>query len=80
MHFFRAPNWCPSGGGGTQEAGSNVAESLVGHRSMRKCDVARSVGLVSTRFGEGGEQLDRRRAQKNGYVACEIHERKPGDF
>ena len=64
MRFIRAPNWCPSGGGGTQEAGSNVAESLVGHRSMRKCTVARSVRRVSTKFGESGEQLDRRRAQK----------------
>ena len=27
--LFRAPIWCPSGGGGTREAGSPVAESLV---------------------------------------------------
>ena len=26
--FFRAPIWCPSGGGGTRDAGSTVAESL----------------------------------------------------
>ena len=27
--LFRAPIWCPSGGGGAREAGSTVAESLV---------------------------------------------------
>ena len=27
--LFRGPIWCPSGGGGTREAGSTVAESLV---------------------------------------------------
>ena len=27
--LFRAPIWCPSGGGATREAGSTVAESLV---------------------------------------------------
>ena len=27
---FRAPIWCPSGGGGTREARSTGAESLVG--------------------------------------------------
>ena len=50
MRFFRAPIWSPSGGGGTQEAENPVAESLIGR--------------VSTRFGEGGEQLDRRRARE----------------
>ena len=31
--LFRAPIWCPSGGvhGGTREAGSSVAETLVAH-------------------------------------------------
>ena len=53
----------PSGGGGTQEAGGTVTESLVGSSSMRKRTVARAIGRVSTRFGEGGEQLDRRRAR-----------------
>ena len=28
-HLFRVPIWCPSGGGGTREAESTVAESLV---------------------------------------------------
>ena len=27
--LFRVPIWCPSGGGGTREAGSTVAESLI---------------------------------------------------
>ena len=27
--LFRALIWCPSGGGGTREAGSSVAESLI---------------------------------------------------
>ena len=36
-------------GGGTREAGSTVAESLV----------VLSIGWVRTRFGEGGGQLDR---------------------
>ena len=40
-------------GGGTREAGSTVAESLV----------VLSIGWVRLRFGEGGGQLDRRRAR-----------------
>ena len=51
---FRAPVWCRSGGGGTREAGSTIAESLVA-----LC----RVGTVRTRFGEGGGQLDHRRAR-----------------
>ena len=27
--LFRAPIWCPSGGGGTREAGKTVVESVV---------------------------------------------------
>ena len=64
MRFSRAPIWSPSRVGGTQEAESTIAESLVGHRSMRKRSVAHSIGRVSTRYGEGEEQLDRRRARE----------------
>ena len=46
-------------GGGTREAGGTVAESLV------EC----SIGWVRTRFGEGGGQLDRRRA-RGGLNPC----------
>ena len=41
---FRAPIWCPLGGGGTREAGDTVAESLVGSSSTRKRVVACIVG------------------------------------
>ena len=41
----------------------SVAESLVGRRSTRERTVSRSIGRVSTRFGKGGGQLDRRRAR-----------------
>ena len=65
MRFFRAPIWSPSRGGGTQETGStDDVESMAGNRSMRKRTVARPIGRVSTRFGEGREQLDRRRARE----------------
>ena len=64
MRFFRAPVWSFSRGRGMQEAENTVAESLVRRCSMRKRTVARSIGRVSTRFGEGGEQLDRRRARE----------------
>ena len=61
MRLFQAPIWCPSGGGGKQEAAVAVAESLVGSGSTRKhTTVARAIGPVSTRFGEDEEQLDRR--------------------
>ena len=51
--LYRAPIWWyPSGGGGTREAGRTVTESLVA--LYRVC---------AHRFGEGGEQLDRRRAR-----------------
>ena len=33
VRFFRAPTWCPSGRGGTPEAGCTVAKSLVGRSS-----------------------------------------------
>ena len=49
VHLFRAPIWCPSGeGGGTREAGSTVAESLVvlyrvgTHQIRRRRRAARS--------------------------------------
>ena len=59
----------------TCEADDTVAESLVGCRGMRKrslvgCrgmrkrSLARSIGLISTKFGEGGGQFDRRRASR----------------
>ena len=46
--FLRAPIWCPSGGGGTREAGGTVAESLVAlyrvstHQIRRDWRAARS--------------------------------------
>ena len=40
-----------------------MTESLVGRSSTRKRTVASSSGLVSTRFGEGGGQLDGQRAR-----------------
>ena len=49
--LFRASIWCPSGGVDTREAGRTVGKSL-----------ERSIGWVRTRLGEGGGQLDRRRA------------------
>ena len=56
---FSAPIWCPSGGGDTREAGGTVAESVLVHCSTHKRTLAGSIRQVSTRFGEGGEQLDR---------------------
>ena len=63
VRLVRVPFWCPWGGGGTREAGGTVAESLVGRRSTRKRTVARSIGRVSTRFGEDGGQLHRRQVR-----------------
>ena len=54
--LFRALTWCPSEGGGTREAGSTVAGSLL--------VVALAIGCVCTRFGEGGGQIDCRRARR----------------
>ena len=53
---------CPSGGDGTREAGGTVTENLIGRRSTRKCTAVNSVGSVNITFGEGGGQLDHRRA------------------
>ena len=33
VRLFRAPIWCPSGGGGAREAGSSAAGTLVGRSS-----------------------------------------------
>ena len=56
--------WCPSVGREAREAGGTAAESLIGRRSTRKRTMARSIGRVSTRFGEGGGQLDLRRTRR----------------
>ena len=48
----------------TCEADDTVAESLVGCRGMRKRSLARSIGSISTKFGEDGGQFDRRRASR----------------
>ena len=65
VRLFRAPIWCPSGGGGTREAGDTVAESLlmVGRSSKQKRTATRSIGRVSIRSDEGGGQLNRRQAR-----------------
>ena len=57
VRLFRAPIWCPSGGGGTREAGGTVVESLlmVGRSRTRKRTVARSIGRVSTRLSTRAE-------------------------
>ena len=47
--LFQDPIWCPSGGGGTREARSTFAESLVALYLV-----------VRTKFGAGGGQFDRR--------------------
>ena len=52
----RAPIWYLSAGGGTQEAGGTVVESLVERRSTGRRNVARSIRRVSTTsFGWGME-------------------------
>ena len=61
--LFRAPIWCPPGGGRFREAGHCAAESLAGRSSTRKRTVARSIGRVSTIFCKDGGQLDRRQAR-----------------
>ena len=50
VRLFRAPTWCPSGGGGTREAGSTVAESMVALYRVNTHQIRRG-------------QLDRRRAR-----------------
>ena len=64
MRLCRAPIRCPSGGGGgTREARGTVADILVGRSSRSKLTMARSIGRVSTRFGEGGGKPGRLRAR-----------------
>ena len=46
-----------------EREGGTIAESLVGRSRTRKGAVARSIERVSTRSGEGGGQLDRRRVR-----------------
>ena len=61
--LFRDPFCSPSKGDGTRDARGAFAESLKGNSNKRKHTVVRSIRQVSTRFGEGREQLDRRRAR-----------------
>ena len=63
VHLFRASIRCTSGGGGTRKAENTVAESLVRRRRKHKPTVACSIGRVSTKFGEVGGYLGRRRAK-----------------
>ena len=44
LRLFRAPIWSPSGGGGTQETGGTVTESLLGSSDTCKRTVARTIG------------------------------------
>ena len=46
-----------------ERQGGTVAGSLAGRISTHKRTVVRSIGRVRTRFGDGGGQLDRRRAR-----------------
>ena len=49
--------------GARERQGASVMESLVGRRSTGKRNVTRSIGWVSTSFGEDGGQHGRRRAR-----------------
>ena len=80
MRLLRAPILCPSGGGFNREAGGTLVESLVGGSSTRKRTVARSIGRVSNRFGEGGGRLDRRRARGVLNLVRRNQGREPGGF
>ena len=51
--LFRAPIWCPSGGVAAREKQGALSRRAWWH----------SIGWVRARFGEGGGQLDRRRAR-----------------
>ena len=51
--LLRAPIWCPSGGVEARER-----QGALSRRAW-----LRPIGSVHTRFGDGGEQLDRRRAR-----------------
>ena len=51
--LFRAPIWCPSGGVAERER-----QGALSRRAWQ-----RSIGWIRARFGEGGGQLDRRRAR-----------------
>ena len=51
--LFRAPIWCSSGGVAARER-----QGALSRRAW-----SRSIGWVRTRFGEGGGQLDHRRAR-----------------
>ena len=63
MRLFRAPIWCPLGGGVTREARGTVLKSLVERYSTRKRVAACTLEREGTIFCEGGGQLDRRRAR-----------------
>ena len=73
MRLFRAPIWCPSGGGGTREAGSTVAESLValyrvgthqirrGRRAARSSTSQGSAELLCTRIKVANREVSERK-------------------
>ena len=64
VRLSQAPVWWPSGAWGTREAVGDtvVGENLIGCRGTRKGVAARTIGRVSTIFGEDG-WLDRGRAK-----------------
>ena len=65
---------------GTREENETVTESLVGHRSTHELTVARSIGRVSTRVGEGGGQLDRGRARRGMNPCARESKARTGRF
>ena len=54
--LFRAPNWCLPGGGGTQEAGGTVAESLIVLYRVNTHQIRRGRRAVRSSTSQGSDE------------------------
>ena len=64
-YLFRAPIWCSSGGGGTQEAGSTVADSLVAFYRVGTHQIRRGRRTARSSTSQGSAEILRARIKKD---------------
>ena len=88
--LFRAPIWCPSGGGSTRKAGSIIAESLValypvsthqiprGWREARSSTSQESGELLCARIKGANREVSDRKKLISGHALFSLYEGRKG--
>ena len=63
----RVSIWCPSGGGGTREAGNTVAESLVALYRVGTHQIRRGRRAARSSTSQGGAERENQRREPGGF-------------